>query len=91
MSTEAVTTQREWVTVSAPEDIWFWVFFLMGATSQAAFVDSGDKERDARSRWAALNLGRLIPAVTAALTVAFQHPEEFQAALGSPIQVERMP
>jgi hypothetical protein len=83
--------ERDFVRVTDLEDLWVWVFFTMGGVSQAAFVASGDGERDKRSRQAALNLGRLVPAIAAALTVARNHREEFDAELAqlAPVELER--
>jgi hypothetical protein len=83
--------ERGFVRVTELEDLWVWVFFTMGAVSQAAFVKSGDDERDKRSRQASLNLGRLIPAVAAALTVARRHQAEFDEELAklAPVELER--
>lgn len=74
-----------------PEDFWDWIFFLLGVVTQAAFVSSGDRERDRRSRWGAVALGQLTPAFSAALKVAMLHPDEFREALGDPILLQPMP
>lgn len=65
------------VEVKDLHTLWTWVFFTMGATSQAAFVKSGDEARDARSQEAAISLGQLVPAIAAALNVAMAHEAEF--------------
>jgi len=68
-----------------------WVAYTLGAAIPACFADQGDDGRNERSRWAAQTLYLLFPFVVAAFTVARQHPEEFKAAVGKPVDVEPMP
>jgi hypothetical protein len=76
---------------SDPHDLACWLYFTMGASMSATFVDSGDPDRDQRGRWSGNTLGKLIPAVQAMAAVAMAHPEEFAKALGEGIELEMMP
>lgn len=91
MTGERETPEEEdLVEVTELHELWSWVFFTMGATSQGAFVASGDAARDQRSREAALQLGRLVPAIEAALKVSMKHSDEFWQLVESPILLKRV-
>lgn len=79
------------VTIRDVQTAQDWVSFTLGAVTQACFASQGDAGRNERSRWAARTMTTLFRAVGAAFTVARNHPEEFEAALGEPVEVEPMP
>lgn len=82
--------EGEFIELTDLHDLWAWIGFMMGATTQAAFVDMpGDPGRQERSRHAALQLGRLYPAIIAALRVAEAHPEEFWKHCERPIRLQK--
>lgn len=77
--------------ISDPLDAQTWVAFTLGACVQACFAEQDSPGRTLRSRWAGHTMHILFRAVIAAFVVARNHPEEFKAALGEPIEVEPMP
>ena len=79
------------MVISRVEDVATWIYFALGACSQAAFVKSGDEERDKRSRWASITVGQLMPALQAMVRVSIAHREEFREHLGDAILLRRMP
>ena len=77
--------------ISDPLDAQTWVAFTLGACVQACFAEQDSPGRTMRSRWAGTTMHILFRAVLAAFVVARNHPEEFKAALGEPVEVEPMP